>query len=95
MKLAFWVLVGLGATSIAFWLIASGFVPKSPLVEALAIVFFTLPSIGAFWMLYAAIRYEKKPIGYIALAFIPYTFLWYYFERIRTGAVTRTRLGSS
>jgi len=34
-------------------------------------------------MFYMALRYEKNPWLMILLAFIPYAFLWYYFERVR------------
>jgi hypothetical protein len=34
-------------------------------------------------MLYRAIRYEKRPLPYVFLAFVPYAFLGYYFERVR------------
>ena len=39
-----------------------------------------------FWnllVLYIVIRYEKQPLPYILLAFIPYFSLGYYFERVR------------
>ena len=34
-------------------------------------------------MMYMAIRHEKRPLPIILLAFLPYTFLWYYFERVK------------
>jgi hypothetical protein len=36
-------------------------------------------------MLYIAVRYEKRPLQFALLSVIPYTFLWYYFERVRPG----------
>jgi hypothetical protein len=89
MKLALWVLLGFAVDGSAFWAVASGLAPKNPAVEFVIFVLFTLPSVGAFWMMYMAIRYEKKPVGYIVLAFVPFTFLWYYFERVRPGALVR------
>ena len=38
---------------------------------------------GAFWLLYVAVRFEKHPLPFILLAFLPYGFLGYYFERVR------------
>ncbi len=36
-------------------------------------------------MLYIAVRHEKHPLKFILLAFIPYSFIWYYFECVRPG----------
>ncbi len=46
-------------------------------------VIFAIAPLGAFWMMYMAIRHERSPLPMIALAFIPFTFLWFYFERVR------------
>jgi len=40
-------------------------------------------------MLYMAIRYETQPLPMMFLAFVPYAFLWYYFERVRAGTLMR------
>lgn len=37
--------------------------------------------IVALWMLYQAIRYEIRPWRFILLSFLPFSFIWYYFER--------------
>ena len=34
-------------------------------------------------MAYQCVRYEKKPFPLLLLVLIPYSFLWYYFERVR------------
>jgi len=47
-----------------------------------ACVFLGAP-LGGFWMLYHSIRDERRPGNYIALACIPYSFVWYYLERFR------------
>jgi len=51
---------------------------------------------GFFWMFYQVARYEKRPAKYIALAFIPFAFIWYWVRRYpfriqigRSPAVTR------
>ncbi len=40
-------------------------------------------------MLYMAVRYEAQPLPMMFLAFVPYAFLWYYFERVRRGKLMR------
>jgi hypothetical protein len=43
-------------------------------------------------MMYMSIRYEKHPLPMVLLAaFIPFSFLWYYFERVRRGKLRRNR----
>lgn len=37
--------------------------------------------IVALWMVYQAIRYEIRPWRFILLSFLPFSFIWYYFER--------------
>ena len=56
-----------------------------PQSSLLLVFVFAVPPLGAWWMIYMAIRYEKNPLPMILLAFLPYTFVWYYFERVRTG----------
>ena len=60
----------------------------------LFVVVFAVPPFGAFWMLYMSVRHEKRPLPMILLAFIPYTFLWYYFERVRPERHLRGSRGS-
>jgi 4-hydroxybenzoate polyprenyltransferase len=40
-------------------------------------------SIGALWMMYMSVRYEKNPLPMVLLAFVAYAFLWFYVERVR------------
>jgi hypothetical protein len=36
------------------------------------------------WMLYQVIRHEAKPLPYVFLvAFVPFSYVWYYIERVR------------
>lgn len=37
--------------------------------------------IGSLWMMYQAIRYEIQPLHFVLLAFLPLSFIWYYYER--------------
>jgi hypothetical protein len=85
MKLSLWILIGLLIAGLAFWTIATHEGSQNPVFVFLVVVVFAVPPIGAFWMLYMSVRHEKKPLPLMLLAFVPYAFLWYYFERVRTG----------
>ena len=37
---------------------------------------------GAFWMLYQAVRYERRVGKYVLLAFVPFMFVWYSLVRV-------------
>lgn len=88
MKLFLWILLGLAVAGLTFWaIVIEG--PESPALVSLVVVVFTASPIGAFWMLYVAIRYETRPLPMVLVAFIPFSFLWYYFERVRPGRLTR------
>ena len=86
MKLGLYVAGGFIALGLAVFIIAWRQEPVNNPVAVLAlIVLFGTPPLGAFWMMYMAIRHEKNPGLMILLAFVPFTFLWYYFERVRSG----------
>jgi hypothetical protein len=86
MKLILYILFGFFVMGAALLLIARGQAPDSnPAVLFAFVALFAIPPFGAFWMMYMAIRYEKKPFPMILLAFIPFTFVWFYFERVRRG----------
>jgi hypothetical protein len=38
-------------------------------------------NLGGFWMLYQAIRYEKRVGRYVLLSFVPFMFVWYSLVR--------------
>jgi hypothetical protein len=75
------------------WFIARGQAPASqPLVIFATVALFAIPPMGAFWMMYLSIRYEKKPLPMLLLAFfVPFSFVWYYFKRVRPGKLRRIR----
>lgn len=83
MKLFLWVLLGFGVAGLAFWMVTSSGIPRNPLFVILLVMVFGVSPVGTFWMFYVAIRNEKRPWPMILLAFVPYAFLWYYFERVR------------
>jgi hypothetical protein len=39
-------------------------------------------NLGALWMMYQAVRYERRVGRYVLLAFVPYMFVWYSLVRI-------------
>ena len=83
MKLFPWIILGFLVAGLAFWAVMSSGVPQNPLLIFLVVGVFVIQPFGAFWMLYMSIRHEKHPLPMMLLAFIPYSFLWYYFERVR------------
>jgi hypothetical protein len=56
------------------------------LVEPVVILqpFFT------FWMVYQAIRYERRPLPFVVIACFPFAFIWYYIERVRPRRARKT-----
>jgi len=85
MRLLLYVVGSFVLTVSAILLLTRGPAPENhPAVLILLIGLFGIAPLGAFWMMYMSIRYEKKPVPMLALALlIPFTFLWYYFERVR------------
>ncbi len=41
-----------------------------------------IASIGGFWMIYQAVRYERRVEKYVLLSFIPFMFVWYSLVRL-------------
>ena len=85
MKTILWFLLILALGALCGWIVIGPWTPRNPVAMLLVIVLFTAPNIGAIWMMYIAIRYEAKPFPFVALAFFPFSFLWYYFDRFRRG----------
>lgn len=83
MRTFLWLILGLAVTGAAYWVVTSDATPPQPLLIAIVALIFVVPPFGSFWMLYMVIRYEKHQMPYLLLAFIPYFFLGYYFDRIR------------
>ena len=92
MKLLFYVVGGFVAMGAAALLITRGQAPaNNPAILIAFVALFGIPPLGAFWMIYMSIRHEKNPLPIVLLAFIPFTFLWYYFERVRLRTLSKTR----
>jgi hypothetical protein len=82
-KLIIWVMSGFAVAALCAWMLTIVQGAFRPLVIGLSVIVYAAPSVGALWMLYAAVRTEKNPLRFIVTAFIPFSFLWYYFERVR------------
>jgi hypothetical protein len=46
------------------------------------VCFTFIANIGGFWMIYQAVRYERRVWRYVLLAFIPFMFVWYSLVRV-------------
>ena len=60
---------------------------RPSLLNNLYFVLFLIPyimagNIGAFWMIYQAVRYERRVGRYVLLAFVPFMFVWYALVRV-------------
>jgi hypothetical protein len=83
MRKALWISLSLVASAAAVWVVVGPWIPKNNLELFAVMLFFMGSPIGGFWMIYRSIRYERKPLPYIVLAFVPLSFIWYYAERVR------------
>jgi hypothetical protein len=90
MKTFIWILTIIGLCALALWIVMGPAVFEGKPVAILAGLFFLLPSLGVFWMLFVVVRHEPEPLPYVVLAFIPFVFLWYYFERYRRAPAHHT-----
>jgi hypothetical protein len=59
----------------------SAFFRQTYIVVCMCLLVFA-HNIGAFWMIYQAIRYEKNVQRYVILAFVPFMFVWYVLVRL-------------
>ncbi|SRR5713101_1746846 len=92
MKELLWIVVIAALNLLAYWLVIGPWCPVGQFGAFLVGAFFILSSLGGLWMMYVAVRYESKHWHFVGLAFIPFTFLWYYVERFRTGAYNNRAL---
>ena len=90
-RLFCWITMGLTIAALALWVISTHGTSQNPLLIVLVIAVFGIAPIGAFWMMYVAIRYEDRPFPIIMMAFVPYSFLWYYFEFVKPGKLKNRR----
>ena len=86
LKTALLIIVAVVVYAIAFWVVfAPGNTSQMPFFIPLVVTVFVVPPIGGWWLIYIVIRHEKRVFPIILLAFVPYGFVWYYFERMRGG----------
>ena len=83
MKLVITILVGLGVLAAALWILSTTTVSKNSPFVLIVFIVFMVPPLGAMWMIFMSIRNEHNPWPMIVLALVPFSFVWYYFERFR------------
>lgn len=79
-----WALFFVSCTGLALWVVAGPWTPQGRWDLFLVLAFFTVNPFGAFWLMYRCFRYEPRAWTYLPFAFVPYGFVWYYFNRVRT-----------
>lgn len=80
----------------AGWVVLVPWVPASTFGVGCLFVFFIGSPIGAFWMLYDCAVREKPAARYYLIAlFLPYSFVWYYFDRVRPRRIRERRTPSA
>jgi len=82
---------GLGMASISAligWVFFGSWTPQDTLSTILVMLLFGVHPFGALWMICDCIRRERAPMPYVLFAFVPYAFVWYYFERVRKRGAT-------
>lgn len=83
----FWFVFISACTALALWAQLGSWIPRNDGVTWGMITFFGVHALGAAWMLFKVIRHEPTLFPYIILVFVPYAFLWYYFERAKPGKI--------
>lgn len=88
MRRLMWISFAVALTILQFWAIfAADPIPINdhPIRLILSLMLFCVSAAGALWMLFVVICHEEPlfPMVLIVLC-IPNSFLWYYFERLRT-----------
>jgi len=83
MRVILTVCGGLAILGLAGWVLSAAQVPNGSPMFLLIFVVFMIPPVGGLWMVYVSIRYEANPWPMILLALVPYSFVWYYFDRYR------------
>lgn len=82
MRPRYWILILLFATAVHSWLFFHLDPEKYPALSFFAIGVHVAACIGPFWMLFDwFIKNEKRLLKqWMWLVFVPWGFLWYYFE---------------
>ena len=77
------VLIALALTCIAIFTVISSWYPKNAAEMFAAGAYVAFASIGQWWMIFMIVRQERKMWRLIWVALLPFSFIWYYFERVR------------
>lgn len=77
------ILVAVALNGVMAWVVFTPGRIRDPFALFMLVILFVAPNIGTIWMLYMAIRFERHSLPFALLAFVPYAFLWYYFQRVR------------
>ncbi len=85
MKKFWWVPLSVGFVCFYAWFTIGSATPNPSIFILPIVLIVMLGNIGTFWMWYVAIRWEVRPLPFLLLGFLPFSFLWYYFERYRGG----------
>ncbi len=83
MKAPLWTLLIVALTAIGVWLFFGPWFPRTTWEMTVYVAFFMASGLGGMWALYMIVRHETRIFPVILIAFVPYGFLWYYFERMR------------
>lgn len=83
-----WISLAVALTILQFWAIfVAGPIPINdhPIRLILSLILFCGSAAGVLWMLFIVICHEEPLLPMILIVLcIPNSFLWYYFERLRT-----------
>lgn len=55
---------------------------ENTFITLLLVCFILVGNMGAFWMIYQVVRYERRVGRYVLPAFIPFMFVWYSLVRV-------------
>ena len=55
---------------------------QNPYVAGPLIACILVSNAGSYWMLYQAVRYERRVGKYAFLSFVPFLFVWYFLVRV-------------
>jgi len=77
-----WFVFLTAATAFGYWALFSPWLKE--VIRGRVLLIYALTQIlGGFWMIYNCVRTEQRPFRFILISLIPYSFVWYYFEKVR------------
>ena len=78
---AAWICFFCLTTGFAVGIVWGNWVPLSGWQTSIVAFFFMAHPFGALWMIIHSARNERNSLPFFFLAAVPYSFVWYYFER--------------